>query len=318
MTNSSPIRVITLADEHYAMPLAVMGRSLLENHRAGRELMLTIIDGGITESSRQRVESSWASAATGATRWEWVKPQYGNAARLPVYGRVPALTYARLFLDVYCGLAERAVLLDSDTLVLADVAELHDSDLGEGVLGACLDPFIRRVDAVDGLPASARAQIPPETPYFNAGVLVADLTRWRQQRVGERCLAYIDRHFEELRQYDQDSLNAELAGSWKQLAPEWNTQPRTPHALGIPLPAHPRIVHFSGRLKPWLYDGGTAVDRLFFEYADRTDWKGLRPPRDWQALVWKLYDSPLRRLLHAVECRALALHRSLTSGSRRQ
>ena len=227
--NSRTIRVLSLADEHYAMPLAVMGRSLLENHRSGRPLLLKVIDGGITPSTRERVERSWRNAAGSPARWEWVAPEFGQARRLPVWGRVPALTYARLFLDAYFAESEdQVILLDSDALVLADVAGLHDTDLEGCVIAACGDPFIPTVSSIDGLHDFARSGMPADTPYFNAGMMVADLRRWRQERVGERSLQYIEREHRHLRQYDQDALNAVLAGRWKLLDGSWNTQPRTP------------------------------------------------------------------------------------------
>ena len=311
-----PIRILTLADEQYAMPLAVMGRSLLEHHCSGRPLGLTIIDGGITRESRDRVERSWQGATESPVRWEWVSPDFGRARDLPVWGRVPALTYSRLHLDAYLeDGAERVLLLDSDTLVLADLAELHDTDLEGMLLGACVDPFIPTVAAPDGLPEPARSLFPRNTPYFNAGMMVVDPARWRADRVGERALEYIDRERRHLRQYDQDALNAVLAGRWKMLDASWNVQPRIRNALGVTLPPQPRIVHFSGRLKPWVYHGGTEFDRLFHACLRRTEWKGFQVPATWKTRAWKLYDSPLRRLLHAVECRVLALRRRLEQGN---
>lgn len=307
-----PIRVITLANEQYAMPLAVMGRSLFENHRPGRPLLLKIIDGGMTRSSRQRIELSWQEANAGCVSWEWVPPLFDRARNLPVWGRMPPLTYARLWLDAYFdGCGDRAVLLDSDTLVLSDFAELQDVDLEQKVIGACVDPFIPTLSSFDGLPHFANAGLPHEMPYFNGGMMIVDLPRWREGRVAERSVEYIKRERDHLRQYDQDALNAVLAGSWKQLDPSWNTQPRVRNALGIALPDRPRIVHFSGRLKPWVYDGGTKLDRLFFEYLDHTDWKGFRPKATWKSLACKLYDSPLRRLTHRLERRFFALQRKV-------
>src|SRR5262249_15349598 len=122
---------------------------------------------------------------------------------------------------------------------------------------------------------------------------------------------YVERQRRHLRQYDQDALNAVLAGRFKQLDRSWNTQPRIRNALGIALPDRPRIVHFSGRLKPWLYSGRTELDRLFVECLDRTEWRGFRPKMTWKTIAWNLYDSPLRRLLHGVERRVFALVRTL-------
>ncbi|MBL8209970.1 MAG: hypothetical protein JNK87_04630 [Bryobacterales bacterium] len=311
MTADPTIHVLTMADERYAMPLAVMGRSLLERHRSGRPLVLRVIDDGMTADSRRAVEESWKGASEGGARWEFVEPYYGQAERLPVWGRVPALTYARLFLnDQFPDRAGRVVVLDSDVLVLADIAELFEADLGEHVLGAAVDPFIPTVSALDGLPASVRKEIPADAPYFNAGVMVVDLARWREKEVSRRALTYIERHYRELRQYDQDALNYVLHEHWRELEAGWNAQPRVTNALGVRCPEQARIAHFSGRLKPWLYQGGTEWDRAYFEVLERTAWKGFQVVGGWKALAWRVYDSPLRRLVHGLERRALAAQRT--------
>ncbi len=312
MSAGGTVRVLTMADERYAMPLAVMGRSLLEQHRTGRPLLLRVIDDGLTAASRELIERSWEGAGAGPARWEFAAPYYGNAERLPVWGRVPALTYARLFLnEQFPECSERVVVLDSDLLVLADIAPLHDAALEGKALGAVVDPFIPTVSALDGLPRAARDGMAPDAPYFNAGVMVADLGQWREQEVGRRGLAYIERHYRELRQYDQDALNFVLSGQWQRLEEEWNAQPRMANALGRRCPPEARIAHFSGRLKPWLYRGGSEWDRRYFEALGRTAWKGYRVERGWKALAWRLYDSPLRTALHGFERRALAAQRSV-------
>jgi lipopolysaccharide biosynthesis glycosyltransferase len=301
-----------LADEQYSMPLAVMGRSLLEHHRSGRPLLLKVVYGNMTRASSERVERSWQGTNASHARWEWVPPIFGSARKPPVWGRMHDLTYVRLCIDAYfedCD--ERAVLLDSDTLLLTDIAELQDIELEEKVIAACVDPFIPTISSLDGLPPFARIGLPPDLPYFNAGIMVVNLARWRHERVGERSIEYVERQRRHLRQYDQDALNAVLAGRIKQLDPSWNTQPRIRNALGIALPDRPRIVHFSGRLKPWLYSGRTELDRRFVECLDRTDWRGFRPKMTWKTIAWNLYDSPLRRLLHGVERRVFALVRTL-------
>lgn len=311
MTGDPTIRVLTMADERYAMPLAVMGRSLLERHGSGRPLVLRVIDDGMTAASRCLVEESWKEASPGEARWEFVAPYYGEAERLPVWGRVPALTYARLFLnDQFPDCTGRVVVLDSDVLVLADIAELFETDLGGDVLGAVVDPFIPTVSALDGLPASVLEVIPPDAAYFNAGVMVVDLARWREQDVSRRAVAYIEGHYRELQQYDQDALNYVLHGQWREVEAGWNVQPRMTNALGVKCPERARIAHFSGRLKPWLYQGGTEWDRAYFEVLGRTAWKGFRLAGGWRALALRVYDSPLRRLLHGLERRAVAAQRT--------
>jgi lipopolysaccharide biosynthesis glycosyltransferase len=312
MKADESLHVLTLADAHYAMPLAVMVRSLLENHRSGRSLTIKVVDGGMSPELRGRLERSWQGASSSPAQWEFIAPVYSNARELPVWGRVPVLTYARLTIGEYFGHdVSRVVVLDSDTLVLTDITRLHDVDLAGAILAATVDPFIRTVSSIDGLAEWRQLGLAPDEPYFNAGIMAVDLARWREARIGELTLDYIARAHRSLRQYDQDGLNAVLAGRWMKLDPRWQIHPRVKNALGGTVPSDAWIVHFSGRLKPWLYAANTSPDRLFFEYLDRTDWRGLRPPTDVTAAAYRLYDSGLRRVLYPLETRLSALKRAV-------
>ena len=312
MTSGETIHVITLADDNYAMPLAVMGRSLFENYRGPDLLHLKIIDGGISAANRRLLEKSWSAARAVRPSWEFVAPSFGTANSLPVWGRVPKLTYARLALNhYYTPEVERAVVLDSDTLILSDIGRLHAQTLDDSVLGACVDPFITHVAAVNGLAGWRRLGLPADAAYFNAGIMVVALHQWARHRITERALDYIRERRGRLHQYDQDGLNAVLAGCWRRLDSRWHVHPRTPNSIGGPAPAQAWIVHFSGRLKPWLYSSRKPLDSLYFEYLDRTAWSGSRPAPGLRNLACRIYDSPLRRALYPIELRVLALGRSL-------
>ncbi len=311
MSGVTPIRVLTLADEAYAMPLAVMVRSLIENHEPGRALRVTILDGGLLPASREKLERSWTEGLPSLdVRWEFVAPSFGGAEKLPVWGRVPKLTYARLALSDYFADDGRLVLLDSDTLVMTSLAPLQDAPLGEAVVGATVDPYIPVVSSDDGLAGWQEAGLAAETPYFNAGVMVVDLGRWRSEQVTRRAFECLARQGHRLRQYDQDSLNTVLAKRWHCVDARWQSHPRTRWSLGPAPAADPWIIHFSGRLKPWVYQAGTAADEHFFRYLDRTDWRGFRPPSGLTNWALRLYDSPVRRAVYRVERRVLGWLRS--------
>jgi lipopolysaccharide biosynthesis glycosyltransferase len=301
------IRVLTISDDAYSMPLAVMVRSLIEHHRPGRKLEITIVDGGISAENRQRLESSWKTAGpSDAITWRFVEPKYSDPKILPVWGRIPIVTYSRLLAADYTDdQTGRIVFLCPDTLILSDITALCKTDLKGAVIGAARDAYIPVVSAIDGLSDWRNAGMTAETPYFNAGVLLIDLALWRSERISERALEYISRERRRLRQYDQDALNAVLAGRWSELDPRWQVHPRTWHALGVRPPADPWIVHFSGRLKPWLYRGNEPWDRVFLKFLDRTAWKGFRSRTNLTSIAYQLYDSPLRRPLHPLEMRLL-------------
>lgn len=312
---------MTLADERFALALAVLVRSILDHLGAGRRLRLVVVDGGIAPASRQRLSASWSDPRLSAS---WRAPEFGATETLPVAGRIPPLTYARLtapaLLPRDC---ERAVVLDADQLVLADLGRLADEPFEGASVLAPRDPFIPCVSSPNGLEGFASLGLAPEAPYFSGAAMVMDVPAWRRERVPERALAYVEAHASRLRAYDQDALNAVLAGRWRELDARWQVQPRvlglsprvTPHldaAARARLAADPWIVHFSGRLKPWLYEGRGVYDALFRETLARTAFAGHRAPRDARALAYRLYDGPLRRWAYPLEVRFDAALRALS------
>ena len=60
--------------------------------------------------------------------------------------------------------------------------------------------------------------------YFNAGLLVIDLDKWRDHRIAERLFAYMSEHRFGLWSHDQDALNAVLQDEVRLIERRWNVQ----------------------------------------------------------------------------------------------
>jgi lipopolysaccharide biosynthesis glycosyltransferase len=313
--------LVTLADDRYAVPLAVMGRSLFENHGAGRRITLYVVDGGLSSETKRRLISSWDRERM---RVEFIPPQFGQERELPVWGRLPPLTYARVFLPLLVpSTCSKAIFLDSDVVIQTDIERLWNLMVGDRSLLAVQDAAVPFVSSRDGLQRYAELGIPARHPYFNAGVMVVNVGGWRRSSVSERVMEFIRRNAHELNYCDQDGLNAILWRDWEALDPRWQVQPRMMARESLPLPhldprkrtevsADPWILHFSGRLKPWIYRGTGVSDRIFYQYLDRTSWSGWRPSASMKAWMYRLYDSRLRDWCYPVEQRGHAMMRSLS------
>ncbi len=156
-------------------------------------------------------------------------------------------TYYRLLLgEIVPAGIDRILYLDCDTVVRRSLRPLFEADLGAGaVVGAVPLP---------GSPAWQWLGLPEGEPYFNAGVLVVDLPRWRAAGVREAAFAFLRDHAAKIRWVDQDVLNVVLSGRWRELGAEWNFQEA--HAIlwrEGKLAVDPALVHYTGNLKPWHY-----------------------------------------------------------------
>lgn len=153
--------------------------------------------------------------------------------------------YVRLLLPDYIA-APRFIYLDSDLVVLLDIADLVAQSLDGHVIG------VSGMGTVDWQVDRAffyASGIPGDTPYFNSGVLLIDADRWRQQATTEKCLSIATAYASKLLAFDQTILNFHFCKQAKVLEPHYNTL-IFPQSARIeePLPA---IYHFLGRPKPW-------------------------------------------------------------------
>ncbi|MBK9166298.1 MAG: glycosyltransferase family 8 protein [Bryobacterales bacterium] len=298
-SSGPPILIACASDGRYALPLAVMLRSLAENLAPGREVEVIILDDGIAPADRERVLASLpASLAVRFVDY----PRTGIQG-LPTWGRMALTTYHKLTLAHWIPQAATKVLwLDCDLLVLADIARLWDSLWNGQALLAVPDERVPTVSSPFGVAAYREMGLASGAAYFNAGVLLIDLDRWRSGDVERRATDYLKQYGNRVYFFDQEALNATLAGRWGVLDGRWNRHPSIAAFHGGSAAGAPFIVHFSGNLKPWIHAGRSRYHEMYYDYLDRTAWSGWRPRASLKAALLSRYEtSGLRRLLYPAE-----------------
>lgn len=96
----------------------------------------------------------------------------------------------RLFLEETEGLPDKLIYLDVDTMCLADIGQLYDTDIAGFEYGAVLDHM-------------GKFWISPT--YCNSGVLLLNLPRLRETKLLQRCRDYIEKR--RLTMPDQSALH---------------------------------------------------------------------------------------------------------------
>jgi lipopolysaccharide biosynthesis glycosyltransferase len=249
LTPSSTIScpLVFACDAGYAMPLATTLRSIAETNRSAWPFQVYILSDGFSENTKRKVIDSLPK---GSSSFRWLPADLAGFEGFSTLQHISTATYARLLISSKLpDRVDRVLYLDADILVLDDLAPIWEVDLEGAVLGAVVD---ERLSTHIKIGNTSLAGLPRVRNYFNAGVLLIDLARWRAERIAEKALGYLER-CPHSPYSDQDALNVACDGLWKKLDPRWNY-----YQIDLQKPIsdlsaaqRPGIVHFQGWSKPW-------------------------------------------------------------------
>ncbi|MGV8125146.1 MAG: glycosyltransferase family 8 protein [Candidatus Xenobiia bacterium LiM19] len=273
----TPILIIAAVDENYAQHMAVMMASVLANNSSCSPVEFNIIDGGISADSRNRIDALREHYDVAI---HYLKIDTHMFDKFPTVGYLSRAGYYRLMIsDLVNPSVEKTLYLDSDLIVRADLRELWETDLGGSCLAAVQDVDGDRKKDL-GIPSSAK--------YFNSGVMLMNLVKWREYRLSQQILEYISKH-PSTRSCDQDPSNIALYDKWHELHPRWNVQTLmingeavyrntdfNPNDLQAAI-SQPAIIHYTDAPKPWQYKSLHPFTDEYYHYLEMTGWKGYQP-----------------------------------------
>ena len=291
------VYVAICIDNSFAMAGTVALRSAIDA-TSGR-ITFYIIDCGIQPEEKHKLEASIPQARVDEVTVTFQPlPPGSRGIREPTWAKVDMLMHPSL-LPV-----ERILYLDADVLVRRDLKDIWRTDMGGRPIGAVRD--IGYPMGHQGLPEVNRGRF-----YFNAGVLLLDLSLIRQRLPEMRnALATL----QETAYKDQDFLNAIFSDDLYELDIAWNAgglgtyaswssddrENAWPQGLATLL-VDPAIVHFTGALhpnmfsvlndsfqpwvsKPWGYSDapGNPFTDCWWEVLEKTAWKGIRQDKTFK------------------------------------
>jgi lipopolysaccharide biosynthesis glycosyltransferase len=280
---------------------------------ARRHLNIHIIYENIPEPEKARLRRS---LDLDSVTISWHTADRSRLVGVPLWGRLPISVYNKLLVpDVLPEEIHTALWLDSDTLVLGDISPLWDEGILDSTVRAVQDSVVPLVSSDLGVARYREFGLRPNAKYFNCGVMLMNLRRWREEHVSHRALAYLKTYARDVAFLEQEGINAILSDQWDSLDPQWNWSVSVGGAFRQrSIEAHVKIAHFSGNLKPWRHDGGNPYYALYCEYIDRTLFAGFRPRRRWHTAALKTYEqAAFRRMLLSSEQWGIKMWRALTS-----
>lgn len=259
------IPIFFAVDDKYIPFLSVTLLSLLENTTSDYYYLIKVLYTNISEESKEKINKY----AKENVSIEFVDLNYYiEEIKDKLYTRdyFTMTTYFRLFISNLYPQFNKAIYLDCDIVVLKDIAELYNIDIGNNLLGAVPDDIIQKnpvfqeyVEKVVGV-ASYKT-------YFNAGMLVMNLDELRRFKFQEKFLYLLETIKFSVVQ-DQDYLNRICKGRVKLLELGWNVMPTATDDIKE---EDINLIHYNYQYKPWHYKD-TRYGEYFWKFAQKTEY----------------------------------------------
>ena len=260
------IPIFLSSDNNYAPLVATTMASILSNTKSFIEFY--ILDGGITSENVEKIKSLKNTFDNFSI--EFIKIDYEKYFKdLKVKNHWTKAVYTRLLIPNIKPNINKTIFMDVDIIVTGNITNLYNEDLEEYALGAVWEQW-----AEDGINKQhkIRMQLSDNHKYFNAGVLLIDCTKWRDNNILEKLFDIAEKYKDCLELQDQDMLNKYFDNNYKVLPKKYNYL--TPYFY-MENNNDYIIRHLVGYVRPWHLNENTKTDLMpgidvFWKYAKLT------------------------------------------------
>ena len=171
--------------------------------------------------------------------------------------------YFRLFIPSMFPQYDKVIYADSDIVLNSDIADLYKNDIENNYLGAILDEVVYTNQ--DFIYYVKNALDVDETQYFNSGVLIMNLKKFRENEIEDDFYRWVNTYQFGSVAPDQDYLNCICKNSVKYLPKGWNKMPTGENLSDDKI----YLIHYNMFMKPWKYDG-LMYENYFWDTAKQT------------------------------------------------
>lgn len=290
MKAKEAITLVMVCDNHLAVMLSVLLKSLENTYKGQDDVNIYIVNDGLIKRNVDRINRTISSDRF-KIHWKTMKEAVPSQIELPKdRSTLPICAYIRICAPYFLPREiKKAIYLDVDMVIMRDISDLWNIDIGEHVIGAAID----RADLVStpwgGIPNYKALGIPAESKYFNSGLLMMNLEKWREIGATQQVIDVIRENYEFVTFSDQYGLNVVFANKWFQLDPSWNRYPQESHK-------DPFLIHFTG-MKPIFksYNFNQEYRDIFYSILKTTPWSDFRPKSNYLRLAKKAYNVMVKK-----------------------
>lgn len=280
--------VVYHSSDSFSQQTGVSISSLFENNKDSNEIVVFVIEHGISEKNKKCIESI-ADIYNRNIKFIPI-PDINSKHNLGLKSIKSAWlfdSYCRLFLDeILPPYVDRVLYLDGDVLIHNSLAELWNTDLQGKCVAAVPDCIGEEYYNLFGLSNTAR--------YCNSGVLLIDLKKWKNMQVGKKVANYVRERNGYVFFMEQTVLNAVLDSQIHILHPRYNVSTLMQslsykELMGLRNPkrafsekefdeaiSNPCLIHLTTLFfvvnRAWIKNNNHPANGLYMKYVSLTPW----------------------------------------------
>lgn len=248
------MEVLFCFDKNYEQHFGVALTSLLLNN-TNTQINIHIITDIISEQLRQKLDN--LSKSYQCSFYFYTIDDLDKLKNLKVSCHISRATYYRLLVaDIIPDHIDKILYLDSDLVVRTSLEELYNLDIDDYFLAA----------------EGSR-----KNHYFNGGVLLINLKKWREEKMSQKLIDWAEANSENLVHWDQSVLNSVIGSDFITIKKTWNFQvnldakkiKKNDDKINID---NANIVHFIGSSKPWYLWILDNRKKIYWDYLNKSLW----------------------------------------------
>ena len=256
------VPVFMAVDDGYIPFLGVALKSVIENSSKENKYEIKILYTKVSEENKNKIKA-YETENVSIEFVDLSSKLHEIEDKLYTRNYFSNTTYFRLFIPELYPEYDKAVYIDSDTVTLADIADLYNTDMGDNLIAGIPDGVVQAIPVFQEYVEKVVGVIDYNN-YFNAGIIVMNLKALREYKFQEKFLYMLEKIKFEVAQ-DQDYMNRLCKGRVKLLGFEWNRMPAMGKREGTI-----NLVHYNLGCKPWYFDD-VLYQEYFWKYAKETE-----------------------------------------------
>lgn len=280
------------SDDNYAQHTGVSIVSLLDNNKHFDDIHIYVIDNEISKSNKENLKEIINFYKREITFIDFNK--YKCMLKLNMKWNISVSAYARLFISSILPTSiDKVLYFDCDTVIVDKVDELWNEDIKSYYVAGVADTVSSTTKSAVGIAMYEN--------YINSGMLLINLKKWREDKIQDKFISFINSNNGSVTHHDQGVINGVLCKESKVLNPKFNlmtvyyTMKREDiiSYYGIDNEFYsdevikeslrnPIYIHFTPGFttRPWVKGCKHPKKQVYLEYLDKTPWKNSSLEKD--------------------------------------